>query len=475
MNKLFAVQKKCFKVSHVMRFQMICLQKTGGRKTNRNFLLLFIAFAFLFPLLFCTYGFGSETVSYSSITTLKRLSQSNKYYTIDDTVRIDAPYYRFLVKSSHGDYDVLSIKDLLKVCHEICIIEEYRKTDQGSQAWKGASESLKDIGRGAKQIVKEPKESAKAFARAGGKLVRGVGRFIKKKFDKEEKDASGDTDRAKGGEGFVVGKHAREFAAEVGLDVYSDNPYVQALIQEVAKARSKGSIGTSVGLFFLSPIQGLGLLSNSLTPNGFDAETEKLIRDESPAELRYVLTKKYEKELGIAPGKESIVEDLLDNPNYSPREQAYLYLYLKRLGKPDTGTAVEGVSDTIKYLSKVQTPNAATHAINQMELFSAYQTHAKDLTRLTAASDKIGAITEKKELFFIIPYDIVESTPEMKKFLDEVVKFAKTQGTKGTQLWFTGDVTRGFTSESKAKGVIVQEDVLQFSHFAPKEVTAQNK
>ncbi len=61
----------------------------------------------------------------------------------------------------------------------------------------------------------------------------------------------------------------------------------------------------------------------------------------------------------------------------------------------------------------------------------------------------------------------------MKKFLDEVVKFAKTQGAKRTQLWFTGDVMKDFTSESKARGVVVQEDVLLFSHFTPKETPPQ--
>ena len=97
-----------------------------------------------------------ETVSLSSITSLNDLSKDNEFFTIDDTVRVDDTFYRFTIKSPHGDYDVTSIKDLLKVCYEIRVIEEYRATEHGGQAWDSAGESLKGIGRGAKQIVKNP-------------------------------------------------------------------------------------------------------------------------------------------------------------------------------------------------------------------------------------------------------------------------------------------------------------------------------
>lgn len=436
------------------------------------FSVLFIYQVFISQCGFCA-DKPVATTSLASIEILKDLSPKNKYYTIDETVHVASPYYRFLVKSPHGDYDVTSIRDLFKVCHEIRIIEEYRATDQGSQAWKGASESVKNIGRGAKQIVKEPKESAKAFARAGGKLMRSIGRFIKKKTGKEDEKKSGDgTDRDKGGEGLFSGKHARQFASEVGLDVYTDNPYAQALIQEVAKARSKGTIGTSVGMFFLAPVQGLGLLSNSLTPNGFNAEIERLIRDEDPAELRYVLAERYKKELGFAgeaEGDEGIpIKTLLDNPNYSPREQSYLYYYLRCLVKPESGAGVTDFQAVIDSLGKMSTPDAATSVTNQMELLSAYQAHVKDLTKFTTVSQKIGAVTGKKEMLFILPYDFADNTSEMQKFLDEVAASAQKQGVKKIQLWFTGKSTSDLIAKAKARGITVKENILLLPYFAPK-------
>ncbi len=438
-------------------------------------LIIFLSCAF-----FSAQGFGGEsspsTVTFSSTAILKNLSRENKYFTINDTVRVDGHYYRFLIKSPHGEYDVLSTRDIFKTCHEIRVIEEYRATKEGGEAWNAAGESLKNIGRGAKQIVKEPKESAKAFARAGGKLMRSIGRFFRKHGEEKPEEKAGDgTDRDKGGEGFFVGKHARQFAAEVGLDVYTDNPYAQALIQEVAKARSHGSIGTSVGLFFLAPVQGLGLLSNALTPNGFDAETEKLICEEAPAELRFVLTEKYKADLGVECNDGSPIKALLDNPNYSPREQAYLYCYFKRLAKPETGDGVEGLPGVIEHLGKVKLPVAATFAVNQMELLLAYQKYEKNLTRLITAANVVGGMTGKQEQLFIVPYDMAGNTSEMKDFLAELAKSAKAQGAKGTQLWIIGDAMSDFISEAKSRGITVKKNALLLPHFAPSDTAKKGK
>ena len=450
-------------------------------KGSKLFLLAIPALCIVFLSALCAIpGFGGEaapqTVPFSSIAILKNLSRENKYFTINDTVRIDGHYYRFNIKSPHGEYDVLSTRDVFKTCHEIRVIEEYRATKEGGEAWNAAGESLKNIGRGAKQIVKEPKESAKAFARAGGKLMRSIGRFFKKQGDDKPEEKAGDgTDRDKGGEGFFVGKHARQFAAEVGLDVYTDNPYAQTLIQQVAKARSHGSIGTSVGLFFFAPVQGLGLLSNALTPNGFDAETEKLICDEAPDELRYVLTGKYKADLGIECTDGSPIKTLLDNPNYSPREQAYLYCYFKRLAKPETGDGVEGFTGVIEHLGKIKQPVAATFAVNQMELLLAYQKYEKNLTRLITAANVIGGMTGRQDQVFIVPYDMTGNTVEMKDFLAELAKSAKSQGANVTQLWLVGDAMSDFISEAKSRGITVKKNALLLPHFAPGDTAKKSE
>ncbi len=120
------------------------------------------------------------TVRFSEIESLKgAVQQKTEHYEIADTVRISGPYYVFDVKAVHGDYEVESVARLTKVCHEIRAIEEYVATPEGQTAWKGA-----------KAIVKNPKESGKAIGRALGKTGRQVKNLIKSPFGrKKKKDA----------------------------------------------------------------------------------------------------------------------------------------------------------------------------------------------------------------------------------------------------------------------------------------------
>ena len=119
-------------------------------------------------------------------------------YTIEDDVRIDPPYYRFWIRSPHGDYDIASVRKLLKTLQEIDAIERFRATDQGSQAWNGAKESVKDLGRGVEKIIEDPGDAAKGVGRGFARLGRTIGRLAKKPFAEEKKAGDG-TDRAKGG------------------------------------------------------------------------------------------------------------------------------------------------------------------------------------------------------------------------------------------------------------------------------------
>lgn len=228
-------------------------------------------------------------------------------------------------------------------------------------------------------------------------------------------------------------------------------------------------------MFFLAPVQGLGVLSNSLTPDSLDAEIENLITTESPPELKYVLSKKYEDTLGFEYKKKSDLKSFLDNPNYTPREQAYLYSYLKHLGKPEDGSGVDGLENAIKRLCKVREPNEATFALNQMELLSAYQKYAGNLETLISVSNIIGAVKDGNQLFFIVPYDIVGNTAEMKRLLGKIATARKKHDAKEVKLWVTGKATKGFVSEAKSRGIKINQNILQLPYFTRKENEIQKK
>ena len=126
------------------------------------------------------------------------LPRTTEHYQIDSTVGLNGAYYQFRVKSAHGDYEVESIKNVLKVCHEITAIEGYKANDEGGEVWKGLSGSVKNLGSGAKTIVTKPNQARKAIGRSLSKTGRWVGRLFKR--DRDEKSSTGeDRDQAAGG------------------------------------------------------------------------------------------------------------------------------------------------------------------------------------------------------------------------------------------------------------------------------------
>jgi len=84
------------------------------------------------------------------------LPRKTQFYEVAPEVKLKGAYYQFKVKSGHGTYEVESIRNLLKVCHEIKVMEQYKATDAGGEVWKGFSGSLKNLGTGAKAIVTNP-------------------------------------------------------------------------------------------------------------------------------------------------------------------------------------------------------------------------------------------------------------------------------------------------------------------------------
>lgn len=365
--------------------------------------------------------FGAPTVKYADIEALKGiLPQKTEHYEIKDPVVIAPPYYNFSIDTKHGPYEIQSIKNLLKVCHEIRVMEEYAKTDEGDQTWAGARDTFKSIGSGAKMIVKDPNAARKAIARSLSKTARSIGRLFNKASKKtDERKSSEGRNRDIGAGGQLYAKTARQFAHRMQLDVYTDNPYAQALMREVAKQQGAGRAAVGVATFFLSPIPGLRTITRgSLTSDAINAEAELLISDNTPAEMRHQLRKKFiaDRKLSSFRNKKEIAEfdAFLANGNFNPRQEAYLGLYLTKFKNMD------GIRDAIKQLGEITTETDADFITSQYELLFAIHSKKTRLKKLQPIGSIIGAVDEAGKLLVAAPFDVVGNTTYLRNLSAEI-------------------------------------------------------
>jgi hypothetical protein len=361
------------------------------------------------------------TVRFSNIDALTGiLPQKTEHYEIVDPVVVLPPYYKFSITTKHGAYEIQSIKNLLKTCHEIRVMEEYAKTDEGNQTWAGAKNSFKSIGSGAKMLVKDPNAARKAIGRSLSKTARSIGRLFRKSTKKaKERKSSEGRNRDIGAGGQVYAKTARQFAHRMQLDVYTDNPYAKTLMSAVAEQQGAGRAAVGVATFLLSPIPGLRTITRgSLTSDAIDSQTEILIADNTPEELRYQLRKRFIADWKMSElwNKTEIAEFdvFLANGNFNPRHEAYLARYLTEM------KGLEGTREAINQLGAVTTETDADFIAAQYELLFAIHRKKAKLTKLQPLGSIIGGVDEKGNLLIATPFDLIGDSSYLSEFAAEI-------------------------------------------------------
>jgi len=317
-------------------------------------------------------------VKLSDIPILKSILHASPNYTISEDVEVDGYYYRFFIHTPHGDYEVTSVRKLIKRCHEIDVFEHFRTSEQGNLILQGVGQSFVGVGKGLGAVVRHPGVAAKRVGAGAGRSLRATGGFFSRPFRKSKPALASDgTDRASLGKG-PAGGERRRLAHELGLDAYSENENVKTLLNSMARRRLFGKLPIGAAVFALP---GGAAFTLSLTPMGYDASTEELIRDNGPTELKRALGLRYAQQFRLDYPKEGApLMRLLDNPNYTPREQAYLWRYLTDL------QGLEGIEDALSFLASVQTHEWASVVSTQVEMLSLLHHRGKPLRRFAILS-----------------------------------------------------------------------------------------
>lgn len=394
------------------------------------------------------------------------LPRQTEFYEVDPKVKLNGAYYQFKVKSGHGTYEVESIRNLLKVCHEIGVMERYKATDEGGEVWKGFSGSLKNLGTGAKAIVTNPNRARKAIGRSLSKAGRSIGRLFKRKKDDEAKSSTGqDRDEAAGGS--YYGKTARIFAYDLKLDVYTENPYARELMHAAAKREAMGKLVIS-GAMLAVPVPGLYVtLYGALTPDSIDGKTEIFIRDHLPSELRFQLNRNYLRSHGLDKRKDArqiaAYDKFLKNPNFSPREIAYLANQLEQM------KSAKNKSGAIAQLGDIDTVADAMFIAGQYELLNSLNKRDSKITKLVPIGAKIGAVNEAGDFVMTSSYDAAGNSSDMRALRKEILKAKRANHAGLAKLYTIGAPDPKFAAASQNAGLIIIGDLLGRPEFtAPK-------
>lgn len=347
---------------------------------------------------------------------LPNLALSGSNYLVKENVFNDGYMNRYTIESSYGAMLVVSNGLLHKRIHEFNVIAEIESISKEQEFIDGLTEKGKDVVVGMKSFITSPIDSLSNAVSGVGKLFQRAGENL------TEQARSDQESRLEAISGYA--KTKRDYAIQLGVDVYSRNAVLQAQLDSLTKSGYTGNMLSALTIgAFTGPI---------VTTTGTTNLLNKVIADTAPEDLRKMNREKLAK-MGIL---EATADAFIANGSYTPREQTVLVNALAEMN------ATQGRQQFIK---------AATDAVNydvtyfrqiQAEMYASHNRTISPLKTFITLEPFITAVTEENIVIVNLPMDYMLWTDVMAKATQSLSDHvAGLDWVKGKKIYFTGSVS----------------------------------
>ncbi len=393
-----------------------------------------------------------EVVPASSLPLLSGIPMQTEFYEIDPEVVASGYNYFFYVRSVDGEFLVGSFVKLAKLCRELNVIEELKKINKGKEFASGVGGVFKSIGGGLGNLILYPGQSMKSM----GSSFRSMGRSVERTVGADPKVGADErgVNRSHLGEG-PAGDTRRALAYQFGIDVYTDNPVLQDILVELSQVKELGSLASWVVPY------GLGVLEY-FNPMGGDQETELLIRDNNPYDLRRNVGMRLEPLFGISrEDLDAPLGKLLYNPNYTPRQIAYIGADLEQM------SSARGLDVILRRLAEVATPEEADLMALQVRYYSFLHRRVAPIGQFIPFRHFFASIGTDGVFRVMFAADVVKPWDYTADAFDDFIRAAMAVKARGAEVWTTADVDPSLIENARQRGVTVVENILHNPQFFP--------
>ncbi len=289
---------------------------------------------------------------------IPEVSLKGPNYQIEQTVENDGFVNTYKLKTDYGSLTVESTALLMIRLNELKALHHMQELTQ-TKAFKDA----------VKEGVKGPFKTIKGVATSPVDTVKNTGSGIGRWFSNVGSAVVSDDPHQEGIVSAALGYTTvkRHYAFEYGIDPYTSYGPVQRKLNEIAKYSVAGGLTTKVAFRFIPGPAGMAVRMTNISSN-----MRQLVRDKRPSELRKINKEKL-KEMGVS---ESLVDDFLQNPYYTPQELTLL------VGELESMKGVEGRDKFIKVASKADEESVARFMRMRADIMAMYSSNAKAGVRI---------------------------------------------------------------------------------------------
>jgi hypothetical protein len=346
--------------------------------------------------------------------------------------------HHFRVDSDYGVFEVTgdgALRKLLKEIGAIATLREVKKSSEYLESVKSAGKMPLEFG---KSLISDPVDTVTG-------VPKGVFRLFSNAYTSitEDKDPSEDS-RAK--QILAVSAYKRDYAYELGVDVYSSNSVLQKELNSVGWAGALGSLSVSAAL---APFGGPGV--TVVKTSRLSQQFNDLLKEEPPSRLREINKEKL-LNMGVSKG---LAEKYLDHSAFTPTHDVVIVESLAKL------RGSRGRSAFINFALLAGDEESANFIQNIAETMRGYHESVSPIKEIAMNSGLVLARAMNGRILIPFPLDHGVWSERGDRILSNMVtSYNKASGTKNKfELWVTGTISPLARKESDKLGIKVTENV----------------
>ena len=400
------------------RLKSLILQRWFGAARRASLLAAMLVIQPTFALA-AQAGFEPKPVlSASRILPPELLSGPN--HRVQERVTSDGIVNIYRIDSRFGTFTAVSTAMLRVRIHEIDAIAVMARLKGTKEFGDAVKEAAMNTMVSAKDMVFQPVKTL-------GEAVTGVGLLFRRAGDSlfGAKRSDAEDSRFKNLIGFS--NYKREYAYDLGVDVYSRNEVLQDRLNDIAWTGFAGGLTVSAALAAVPGGAGI-----AMTAIGTTRLTTAIFKTTPPQDLRRMNTEKL-KAMGIDP---NTTDMFISDSVFTPREQTLLVSALAEMN---------GVADRERFVQMAaltHNPDVAFFRQRQAEMYAGYHRAVSAIERFIGVGPVSGARSVSGALVFNIPVDYVAWTEEIAGVMSTADRLAnQLPGIREKQLWVTGTLS----------------------------------
>ena len=374
-------------------------------------------------------------VSYRPAQVLPKELLSGPHHEVLSPVVSDGYMYRFTVRSDYGPFEVTGTSALRKLAVEIDAITKLREVRASKAFAKAVADSAAGPLRFAKNLIVNPADTLTGIPKGAYKLMEEVGEGAT-----TSRNPADDPMYQKV---LLVSGRRRDYAAQVGVDVYSSNAVLQKELNSVAWAAAAGNLTVSVALM---PVGGAA--GAVVTGVRWSNALNEYLKVEPANRLRLIAADKL-MQIGIP---ENLVRRFLDQPRFTPRQSLMIALALFELGPAPAHGRDLFLEAALAADDEVDT----TFFVNTAQMLRGYHDAVAPITDMRMNRRLVVATARNGNVLVPLPVDVLTWTETTARRTQELLAY---RNGKNVELWMTGSASPLFRKRFTEHGMLLVEQV----------------